>query len=213
MNELGHEQMKSRNLLLNIFPSKIVDVLRNSGPKVIADQLEDVSILFADLVGFSGTVATMAPKDIIVFLNRIFSTMDELSEQYKMEKIKTIGDCYMAVAGAPEPVEDHAHAAARMALDIHKYAEAYQLQFRIGINTGPVIAGIIGFKKFSYDLWGDSVNIASRLESEAKPGTTLISSSTYDYIKEEFKCTPLGSKDLKGIGKTTVWQLEGPLKP
>ena len=202
------EEAKSNNLLLNILPAPIVEILKVPATELIAEKLDNVSILFADLVGFTRQASKMPPEEIILFLNETFTYFDKLTEAYHMEKIKTIGDCYMAVAGAPIPDPHHAEAAANMALKIQEYARANHLQFRIGIHSGSVVAGVIGVKKFSYDLWGDSVNMASRLESNAPAGEIFISESTYQLIKDKFNCHCEGEKDLKGIGRVKIWNLK-----
>ncbi len=207
--DLRKEELKSKNLLLNILPSEIEHTLKESSSHVIADKLQNVTILFADLVKFTETSSRMYPEEIIDFLNRTFSAFDHLTEKYGLEKIKTIGDCYMAVAGAPVPDPDHAHKVVQMALDIQAYAPNHSLAFRIGIHSGPVVAGVIGLKKFTYDLWGDTVNLASRLESDATPGAIFISDATYQLISGRFDCFSAGIRYLKGIGETVVWRVTG----
>ena len=210
LKKLQLEEIKTNNLLLNILPEKIAESLKEPPSQIIADKLENVSILFADLVGFTEASVRMPPDEIILFLNKTFTYFDELTNKYDLEKIKTIGDCYMAAAGAPVPDPKHAHAAARMALDIQHYAKENQLKFRIGIHSGSVVAGVIGVKKFSYDLWGDTVNLASRLETEAPPGGIYISENTCALIQNEFHCESIGWRELKGFGKVMVWRLDKP---
>ena len=198
--KLRSEEAKSNDLLLNILPQDTVTKLKNSPKTIIADHLEDVTILFADLVDFTKRTKELNPGKIIDLLNTTFMALDEFCEHRGLEKIKTIGDCYMAVAGAPTPQEKHVESTIQMALDIQNYAKQNGLFFRIGIHTGPVVAGVIGKKKFSYDLWGHTVNVASRLESEAPPGGIMVSVAVKDKIEQWIHCEPAGLKDLKGIG-------------
>ncbi|MDH3245043.1 MAG: adenylate/guanylate cyclase domain-containing protein [Saprospiraceae bacterium] len=209
LTDLQEEEIKSTNLLLNILPDSVVEKLKMQ-PKVIADELQNVTILFADLVNFTEMVSRMKAEDVVTFLNRIFSDFDQFTEKHGLEKIKTIGDCYMAACGAPIFRPEHAQSAVRMALDIQEYARKHDLQFHIGIHSGPVVAGVIGLKKFSYDLWGDTVNLASRLEGEAPPGAIFISEVTREILKDEFECRPVGSKELKGLGVVRIFEVLNP---
>jgi guanylate cyclase len=208
------EEQKAENLLLNILPREIAAILKNEN-RTIADQFEGASILFADLVGFTPLTAVLAPVEMVELLNEVFSHFDALVEKYDVEKIRTIGDNYMVAAGVPRPRPDHAEALARMALDMRAYLDSRpntngrQVEFRIGINSGPVIGGVIGRKKFVYDLWGDAVNTASRMESQGVPGKIQITETTYDLIKEEFVCEPRGVMQVKGKGEMRTWFLVG----
>jgi len=208
------EQEKSENLLLNILPKEIAAILKNEN-RTIADHFDGASILFADMVNFTPLTAAMAPAEMVDLLNEVFSYFDSLVEKYGVEKIRTIGDNYMVAAGVPRPRPDHAHVLARMALDIQSYVRddlacaSRRLDFRIGINSGPVVAGVIGRKKFSYDLWGDAVNTASRMESHGVPGRIQITRETYDLIKDEFICEPRGTVMVKGKGEMETWYLVG----
>ncbi len=206
---LQEEEIKSTNLLLNILPDSVVEKLKTQ-PEVIADELQNVTILFADLVNFTEMVSRMKAEDVVTFLNRIFSDFDQFTEKHGLEKIKTIGDCYMAACGAPISRPEHAQSAVRMALDIQEYARMHDLQFHIGIHSGPVVAGVIGLKKFSYDLWGDTVNLASRLEGEAPPGSIFISEATREIVKDEFECRLVGFKELKGLGVVRIFEVLNP---
>ncbi|OGO30224.1 MAG: hypothetical protein A2Z16_03070 [Chloroflexi bacterium RBG_16_54_18] len=208
---LQAEQLKSENLLLNILPPEIARVLKNEN-RIIADHIEQASILFADVVNFTPMSASMSPTELVSLLNEVFSQFDTLVDKYNLEKIKTIGDCYMVAAGVPRPRPDHAQALARLALDMQEYVsqneiQGHQLQFRIGINSGPVVAGVIGRRKFSYDLWGDAVNTASRMESHGAGGTIQITRSTYELIQHEFLCEPHGQVSVKGKGEMDVWHV------
>ena len=215
---LGQEQAKSERLLLNVLPEEIAAVLKDDN-RTIADHFEEVSILFADAVGFTPLSANLAPREIVDLLNEVFSHFDALVEKYDLEKIQTSGDNYMVAAGVPRPRPDHAQALASMALEMNALTCNYlstggiPLQFRIGMNSGPAIAGIIGQKKFHYDLWGDAVNTASRMESHGVPGKIQISRATYELIRDDFDCTPRGTIDIKGKGEMETWFLEGVRSP
>jgi guanylate cyclase len=204
-------------LLLNILPKEIAPILKNER-RTIADSFEGTSILFADLVGFTSLTAHMAPAEMVNLLNEIFSYFDSLVEKYSVEKIRTIGDNYMVAAGAPRPVPDHAHRLASMALDMLAYLEyrrssnSFPVDFRIGISSGPVIGGVIGHKKFVYDIWGDAVNIASRMESQGVPGKIQITEPTHRLIHKDFHCERRGTVQVKGRGDMETWFLVGRLK-
>ena len=206
-------QARSEELLLNILPSSIVEILKEK-PRTIADAYDNVSVLFADVVDFTGLSARLTPTQLVDMLNQVFLFFDELVDRYGLEKIKTIGDCYMVASGVPTPREDHAHALVQLALDVQKHVEAntfmgHRLAFRIGINSGAVVAGVIGSKKFSYDLWGDAANTASRMESHGREGRIQISRATYELVKDDFACSYLGEVDVKGKGLMDVWAVEG----
>jgi len=207
-------QERADNLLLNILPRSIAERLKDR-PQTIADQFNAASILFADVADFTPTVTQLAPAQVVGLLDRLFSEFDTLTEKYGLEKIKTIGDCYMAAGGIPTPRPDHAQAIANLALDmldamrLDKEVADLGLQLRIGINSGPVVAGVIGRKRFLYDLWGDAVNIASRMESHGTPGRIQISESTYELIADQFVCEPRGPVSVKGKGEMNTWYLVG----
>lgn len=207
------ERAKAEHLLLNILPKDIAELLKNQ-PKVFADSYEDTSILFADIVNFTSLSADLKPMELVEILNEVFSHFDDLVENYGLEKIKTIGDCYMVAAGVPRARSDHAHAIAALAIDMQKYVDKRMfggklINFRIGINSGPVVAGVIGRKKFIYDLWGDAVNIASRMESSGRTGAIQITRSTFELIRNEFVCEAQPNVNVKGKGDTEVWHLKG----
>jgi len=199
------EQEKSERLLLNILPEAIASQLRN-GQSTIADGFTEVTILFADLVGFTELAERFSPSELVEFLNEIFSRFDALTQKHHLEKIKTIGDAYMVAGGIPMERSDHAEAIANMALEMQGAIEEFnhqsqqQFQLRIGINTGPVVAGVIGTKKFSYDLWGDAVNTASRMESHGLPGTIQVSQSTYEKLQGKYQFQERGEIPIKGKG-------------
>ncbi|HEY7318533.1 MAG TPA: adenylate/guanylate cyclase domain-containing protein [Candidatus Binatia bacterium] len=213
---LRNERERSESLLLNILPKDIVTILKNES-RTIADHFEGASILFADVVDFTPMSAKMSPTELVDLLNEIFSYFDNLVEKYDVEKIKTIGDCYMVAAGVPRPRPDHAHVLARLALDMRQFVTqsrfgAHQISLRIGINSGPVVAGVIGRKKFIYDLWGDAVNTASRMESHGSNGTIQITRATYELIKNEFVCERRGTLYVKGKGEMEAWHIQDDLK-
>ena len=206
-------QDKSEALLLNILPAEIVKILRNE-PRTIADHFEGASILFADVVNFTPLSESMTPIELVELLNEVFSQFDQLVEKYGLEKIKTIGDCYMVASGVPRARCDHAQALLGMALEMQAFVSANEffgrhLEFRIGLNSGPVVAGVIGRKKFIYDLWGDAVNTASRMESHGVGGIIQITRATYELVKDEFVCEPQGIIDVKGKGEMEVWFVAG----
>jgi guanylate cyclase len=211
---LRGEQAKSENLLLNILPKEIAGILKNES-RTIADHYTEASILFADMVGFTPLSARLAPVEMVELLNEAFSYFDSLVDKYDVEKIRTIGDSYMVASGVPRRRADHAQALVCMALEMrnfvntHTFRNGQQVSFRIGINSGPVIGGVIGKRKFVYDVWGDAVNIASRMESHGMGGTIQITKATYDLIKDDFVCEPRGTVDVKGKGEMEVWLVIG----
>ncbi|NER96072.1 MAG: PAS domain S-box protein [Symploca sp. SIO1B1] len=207
------EQEKSERLLLNILPKPIADQLKHN-TSAIAEQFSDATILFADIVGFTPLSSRMSPIELVNLLNQIFSTFDQLAEKHRLEKIKTIGDAYMIAGGLPIPRSDHAQAVAVMALDMQQAIAGFQVdksepfQIRIGINTGPVVAGVIGIKKFIYDLWGDTVNIASRMESQGVPGGIQVSANTYQRLHNQFRFEKRGAIAVKGKGEMITYWLK-----
>lgn len=207
---LRHEQDKSENLLLNILPKEIAAILRNES-RTIADHYEGASVLFADMVGFTPLSAQLAPVEMVELLNEAFSYFDSLLDKYGLEKIRTIGDSYMVASGVPRRRLDHAQALVRMALDMrdyvatHTFCNGQRVNFRIGVNSGSVIAGVIGRRKFVYDVWGDAVNVASRMESHGLSGAIQVTEATYALIKEDFLCEARGAVNVKGKGEMNVW--------
>ena len=196
-------------LLENMLPESISKRLRTEG-KTFADGYASATVLFADLVGFTPMAADMSPMELVQLLNKLFTTFDQFTEEFGLEKIKTIGDAYMAAAGLPVPREDHAHAAVDLALRIRAEISQYAaLNVRIGVNSGEVVAGVIGKKRFIYDLWGDTVNIASRMESHGVVGEIQISESTYQYVKGQFDCELRGKIEVKGRGEMSVYLVKG----
>jgi adenylate cyclase len=215
LTSLRLEQAKAENLLLNILPRSIADKLK-AQTQPIADQFGSASILFADVVDFTPWSERLPPADVVGYLDHLFSHFDGLAERYGLEKIKTIGDCYMVAAGVPTPRPDHARALAHMALDMLEAMGADHemgdlgLDLRVGINSGPVVAGVIGRKRFLYDLWGDAVNTASRMESHGTPRRIQITRATYELLADEFVCEPRGTIVVKGKGEVETWYLIGP---
>jgi guanylate cyclase len=211
---LRQEQAKAEELLLNILPRSIADKLK-AQTQPIADQFASASILFADVVDFTPLSERLTPAQLVGVLDHLFSHFDSLAERYGLEKIKTIGDCYMVAAGVPTPRPDHARAMALMALDMLEAMRSSDdvghlgLEIRVGINSGPVIAGVIGRKRFLYDLWGDAVNTASRMESHGTPGRIQITRATYELLTDEFEFEPRGRIAVKGKGDVEAWYLVG----
>ena len=209
---LEAEYKKSEALLHNIMPPSVAERLKQA-PEVIADSHKPVTVLFADIVGFTDMAGRSTPEALVTLLNQIFSRFDALVEDMGLEKIKTIGDAYMVVAGLPAAREDHAHAIARLALamvaatkDVSRKTDR-RLQIRIGIHSGEVVAGVIGQKKFAYDLWGDTVNIAARMESHGEPGRIQISDDTAGILEDRFELEPRGEIEVKGKGMMTAYFL------
>lgn len=212
-NLLAEEREKSDHLLLSIFPESIAAQLRNSNQSV-ADSFDNVTILFADIVGFTQYANTMNPNELVAMLDEIFSEFDALVDKYGIEKIKTIGDAYMAVGGLPIADAQHCQNVANMALDInqiikHKFAKKYDLKIRIGMHTGKAVAGVIGNKKFSYDLWGDSVNIASRFEASGHPEKIHVTEEVKNTLGDDFVFEDCGEVMIKGKGMMKSFYLVG----
>jgi class 3 adenylate cyclase len=208
--QLAAAKAESDRLLLNVLPAPIADRLKR-GDHPIADGFDDASVLFADLVGFTPFAEARTPEDVVAFLDSLFSAFDQLSDRFGLEKIKTIGDAYMAVAGLPVSVPDHAVRAVSMALEMQaelarvRERTGLAVHLRIGIHSGRVVAGVIGRRKFSYDLWGDTVNLASRLESSGLPDRIQVSVATCDRLGERFALEHRGSIEVKGKGPVETW--------
>ncbi|MCX7633593.1 MAG: ammonium transporter [Turneriella sp.] len=212
--KVQEEQARAEELLLNILPAKVADQLKENR-SVVANSFPEVSVLFADLVDFTRLAHKFKPEIIVGILNRIFSVFDELVEKYRLEKIKTIGDAYMVVGGLPDPIANHAEAVADFALDCMEQLKRFKLKtgdgltMRVGINTGPVVAGVIGKKKFIYDIWGDAVNLASRMESNGIPGTIQVSEETAKRLGNRFILEERGVIEVKGRGRIKSFLLKG----
>lgn len=208
------EQAVSENLLRNILPDSIAAKLK-SGPEVIAQHHDAVSVLFADLVGFTSLAGRITPEKLVRILNEIFSRFDDLAEAHGLEKIKTIGDSYMVCGNLPNPAPDHLARLADMAVamigEIQSVSQAqgFHLELRIGMDVGPIVAGVIGKRKFSYDLWGDVVNTASRMESSAKPGSIHVTPGVEAGLRGRFIFQPLPEQDIKGKGRMSTYRLVG----
>lgn len=222
LQQLSEEREKSERLLLSILPQAIAERLKQN-PHTIADNFQDVSVLFADIVGFTQLWSRISPAELVELLNEIFSAFDRLADLHGLEKIKTIGDAYMVVGGLPIPRSDHAEAMADMALDMQKAIQNFNtgaraatpldyrepLSIRIGMNTGAVVAGVIGKNKFIYDLWGDTVNIASRMESHGIANAIQVTENTYERLKDRYDFEKRGIIDVKGKGPMTTYLLMG----
>jgi class 3 adenylate cyclase len=214
VHDLEAERAKSEKLLLNILPKPIATRLK-VGEELIADRFQDATILFADLVGFTPLSTRLQPRQLVDVLNRIFSAFDRLALDFGLEKIKTIGDAYMAAAGLPEPRPDHARAAAEMALAMmarmreFKSSIGENLQLRIGLHSGPVVAGVIGTHKFVYDAWGDTVNTASRMESHGKADEIHVSPAAFRHLRNDYTFSPCGPVEIKGKGTMETYFLRG----
>lgn len=212
LEALREEQGKAENLLLNVLPRSIADRLK-AEPQTIADHYDEATILFADVVDFTPFAQRLSATQVVGTLDNLFSRFDALAERYGLEKIKTIGDCYMVAAGVPAPRADHAAAVARMALDMLAVMKANDevgrlgLELRVGINSGPVVAGVIGRKRFLYDMWGDAVNIASRMESHGTPGHIQVTGATHELLEKDFVFEHRGAVDVKGKGEMDTWYL------
>jgi class 3 adenylate cyclase len=212
--ELQAERAKSDRLLLNVLPTVIADRLKQ-GERTIVDSFREATVVFADIVGFTSFSANIAPSRTVQLLNDLFSGFDKLAETYELEKIKTIGDSYMVVGGVPTPQPEHAERCALMALDMLEVLGHFNrrnsvtLDIRIGINSGPVVAGIIGTRKFAYDLWGDTVNVASRMESHSQPGMIQVSENTRALLVDKFILEERGKIDVKSRGFMATYRLVG----
>ncbi|MCX7627589.1 MAG: adenylate/guanylate cyclase domain-containing protein [Methylophilaceae bacterium] len=217
-HQLELEQGRSERLLLNIMPKSVVDRLKQ-GESKIADSYDAATIMFADLVDFTRISDGMQPDALVDLLNLVFSRFDQLTEKYGVEKIKTIGDAYMVVSGVPEPRPDHAEVIAHLAIDMQQalmelsVSTGKMLMMRIGINSGPVVAGVIGSAKFSYDLWGDTVNMASRMEHYGLSNVIQVTESTYHLIKDKFRFEKREPINVKGKGRVQTYLLLGRIGP
>lgn len=211
---LERERRRSEQLLLNILPSPIAERLKQH-PGTIADAFQSVTVLFADVVGFTKLAAGVESTEVVEILNEVFSDFDRLVERHGLEKIKTIGDGYMVVGGLPEPHKNHAAASASLAIDMHDAIVAYSkrtghaLRIRVGLHSGPVVAGVIGVNKFAYDIWGDTVNTASRMESLGRAGQTQVTDATRELLPEGFVLEERGTIEVKGKGQMHTWFLLG----
>ncbi len=215
--ELREAREKADALLLNVLPESIAERLK-AGERDIVDRIPEATILFSDLVGFTPLAASMTPEKLVAFLCDVFSAMDELAEKYGLEKIKTIGDAYMVAAGVPDPRADHAEAMADFALELVEVlpliakAAKMPVRLRIGMHAGPVVAGVIGTKKFIYDLWGDTVNTASRMESSGEENRIHVSGAMKEKLGEGYAFEFRGPIEIKGKAPMETWFLTGKSK-
>lgn len=208
LGKLRAERERAESLLLNMLPAEVAVELKQEG-STYPKRFDSMSVLFADIVGFTPLSSTMGPEEVVDSLNTVFTHFDRLAEKHGVEKIRTIGDSYMAAAGVPVARDDHAQVLAAMALDMLDYAAGSRFSFRIGINSGPVVAGVIGTHKFQYDVWGDTVNTAYRMESHGETGRIQISEATNNLIEDDFATVPRGSIEVKGKGIMRTWFLQG----
>ena len=214
LTEIKAERERAERLLLNVLPKPIADRLKCE-ETTIADSFTDVTVMFGDIVDFTQMTSTLSPDELIRLLNEVFTGFDRLADDHNLEKIKTIGDSYMVVGGLPTPRTDHAESVAEMALDmmdaVRDYAgqNGHSLSMRIGISSGPVIAGVIGQKKFIYDLWGNTVNMASRMESQGVPGRIQVTPDTYELLKSSYVFEERGTLTIKGKGEMPAYFLAG----
>ena len=197
---IAEERDRSDNLLLNILPEETAQELKDHG-KVRAKRFEQVTVLFTDFVGFTSYSQNLEPEELVDSVDHYFSKFDEIVERHGLEKIKTIGDAYMCAGGLPEPDDEHVYKIIEVAFEFIRFLEESKSEMkknitpfdvRIGLNTGPVVAGVVGTKKFAYDIWGDTVNVASRMESNSEPGRINVSQNTYELIKDSYECQYLG---------------------
>ena len=212
---LEAEYAKSEALLYNLLPEEIAARLKVEPDKTIADSLPKVAILFADIVQFTPRSAAMKPEKVVDFLNRVFSRFDALAEKYGLEKIKTIGDAYMVAAGMPNPCGDPVHRVAEMALDMLEVMKPLSreledtVEVRVGLHAGPAVAGVIGNKKLFYDVWGETVNTASRMESHGEPGRIQVTGPAYEELASHYCLEERGKVEVKGMGEIETWWLVG----
>jgi len=212
--QLELERQKSEDLLLNILPRPIAQRLKED-QSVIADYFHSTTVLFTDIVGFTKLSENLSPSELVQFLNKIFTSFDNLVEKYQLEKIKTVGDAYMVAGGFPKPRPDHVEAIADLALEMQEsmvmfHTEKNQsVSMRTGIHTGPAVAGVIGIKKFIYDVWGDTVNTASRMESHGIGGQIQVSNAIYKVLKDKYILKQRGMIEMKGKGRLMTYWLQG----
>ncbi len=209
------EYERSEALLANILPASVAERLKDPARKIIADKYEDASVLFADIAGFTERASDMPPDQLILFLDQLYGDFDALVDKHGLEKIKVSGDSYMVVSGVPEPRPDHVEALAAFALDMAeavrtlKDSRGNPLPLRIGLARGPVVAGVVGSRRFFYDVWGDAVNVASRMESTDSIGRIQVPESVYLQLKDDFVLQARGDIEIKGKGRMRTWYLIG----
>jgi class 3 adenylate cyclase len=210
---IENKNRENEQLLLNVLPAPIAGRLRG-GEQNIADGFDSITVAFADLVDFTRLSSGMPPARLVELLNSLFSRFDEAAVEFGVEKIKTVGDAYMVVCGVPTPVPDHARRIMRMVIRMvyitreHALEHKVEMKIRVGVNSGPVVAGVIGKSKYIYDLWGDTVNVASRMESSAPPNTIQVTRAVYEALKNEFNFEPRGFVEVKNMGSVEAWVLK-----
>jgi len=209
------EYLRSESLLVNILPAKIAERLKDPSRTVIADRYDDASVLFADIAGFTSRASDTPPTDLVRFLDQLYTKLDALVDRHGLEKIKTSGDSYMVVSGVPDPRPDHLEALAQLALDMAQAVAGLKdprgraVPLRIGLAVGPVVAGVVGARKFFYDVWGDAVNVAARMETTDVEGRIQVPQDVYDRLKDRFVFEERGDIDVKGKGVMHTWYLAG----
>lgn len=213
VRQRDREHARSERLLLNVLPAPVADRLKRS-EQVIADRFPEATVLFADIVDFTPLSASLPPEDLVALLDGVFTGFDRLTDRYGLEKIKTIGDSYMVAGGIPVPQPDHCAAVAEMALEMLRECEGWsvgphKVRLRVGIATGPVVAGVIGQRKFIYDLWGDTVNAASRMESHGVAGAIQVTAAVHERLQGRYAFQSRGTIQVKGMGPTPTWLLLG----
>ena len=200
-----------------MLPAEIARQLKAHPGKTIAQQFEQITALFADVVGFTPLSARLDPADAVAILNEVFTAFDRIATSHGVEKIKTMGDGYMVVAGAPIPRDDHCDAIARTALEMREWMndrvadDGIKLRVRIGINSGSAVGAVIGTTKFAYDLWGDTINVASRMESSGEPGRIQVAEGAFSMLRHKYVLEPRGTIEIKGKGELETWFLESPI--
>ncbi|MEE8376246.1 MAG: adenylate/guanylate cyclase domain-containing protein [Acidimicrobiia bacterium] len=215
--QLRNENARAERLLLNVLPAEIAKQLKAQPGKTIAQKFDQITALFADIVGFTPLSARIDPADAVDILNEVFTAFDRIAASHGVEKIKTMGDGYMAVAGAPIPRDDHCDAIAQTALEMRDWMNSrvsdvgIKLRVRIGVNSGSAVGAVIGTTKFSYDLWGDTINVASRMESSGEPGRIQVAEGTFSRLRGKYVLEPRGTIDIKGKGEMSTWFLEAPI--
>jgi adenylate cyclase len=215
LREAARAEAASERLLVNILPAKVADRLKRGDGALIADKYHEASVLFADMAGYTASASDTDPDDLVIFLNRVFSDFDRMVERHCLEKIKTTGDSYMVVSGVPVPRPDHAAALAQLALEMRDAAadlrdpHGRSIAMRIGLSSGAVVAGVVGTSKFFYDVWGDTVNVAARMEMTGVAGKIQVSETTHVRLADEFALEARGATDIKGKGSMHTWFLVG----
>ena len=213
---IRNEHARAERLLLNVLPAEIARQLKDHPGKTIAEHFEEVTVLFADVVGFTSLSTRLSPGDAVELLNEVFTAFDRFADRYEVEKIRTIGDGYMVAAGAPIRRTDHCDAIARMALDMRTWMrtrldqDSLRLQVRIGINSGEAVGAVVGTSKFHYDLWGDAINVAARMESLGEPGRIQVAEGAWQRLQSGYVFESRGEIEVKGKGMMNTWFLEGP---